>query len=194
MFWVASVLAVSSITEVLIGATRSRISYHLRNIYSICMCCWNGATHKWKVHNGKIVIYRYLVKRKEARSYNFTFRYEDDVLSILNNYVDRIYPIENEIKDTTERDKFGSYLDLQYQNSTSKLRTCKHLDVFFITYLHWWCNVISKKNYSNEQSNISSLWYIHSISSLEENIWIQTFWILTLNFDMLQIFLDIVYV
>ena len=57
-----------------------------------------------------VFIYRYLVKRKEARSYNFTFHYEDDVLS-LNNYVDRIYPIENEIKDTTERARSGSYLD-----------------------------------------------------------------------------------
>jgi hypothetical protein len=89
-----------------------------------------------------VFIYRYLVKRKEALSDNFTFRYEDDILSL---------------------------------NNRSKLRTCKHLDVFFITYFHWWCNVISNTNYSNEQSNISSLWYIHSISSLEEKVWIQTF-------------------
>jgi hypothetical protein len=45
-----------SYTQILTGATRSRISYHLRDIYSMCMCCWNGATHKLKVHNGKIVI------------------------------------------------------------------------------------------------------------------------------------------
>jgi hypothetical protein len=32
------------------------ISYHLRDIYSICRCCWNVATFKWKVHNGKIEI------------------------------------------------------------------------------------------------------------------------------------------
>jgi hypothetical protein len=25
-----------------------------RYIYSICRCCWNVATYKWKVHNGKI--------------------------------------------------------------------------------------------------------------------------------------------
>jgi hypothetical protein len=62
-----------------------------------------------------VFIYRYLVKRKEARSYNFTFRYEDDVLSILNNSVDRIYLIENEIKNTTERDRLGSYLDLHLE-------------------------------------------------------------------------------
>ena len=59
---VASVLTVSSITEILIGATRSRISYHLRDIYSICMCCWNGATHQWKVHNGKIDIISFVVE------------------------------------------------------------------------------------------------------------------------------------
>jgi hypothetical protein len=38
----------------LMGTTCSGISYHLRDIYSICRCCWNVATYKWKVHNGKL--------------------------------------------------------------------------------------------------------------------------------------------
>jgi hypothetical protein len=43
----------------------------------------------------------------------------DDVLS-LNNYrfgdfVDHIYPIELEIKDTTYTDRFASYLDLHIE-------------------------------------------------------------------------------
>jgi len=25
-------------------------------IYSICRCCWNIASYKWKFHNGKIEI------------------------------------------------------------------------------------------------------------------------------------------
>jgi hypothetical protein len=41
-----------------------------------------------------------------ARSFNFTFRYIDNVLSLNNSrfgdFVDRIYPIELEIKDTTD--------------------------------------------------------------------------------------------
>jgi hypothetical protein len=53
---VASVLAATSIKEILIGATSSGISYHLRDIYSIYRCCWNGATYKLKVHNGNIEI------------------------------------------------------------------------------------------------------------------------------------------
>ena len=52
-----------------------------------------------------------LSNTKESWSFKFTFRYEDDVLS-LNNYVNRFYPIEPEIKDTTERDRSASYLDL----------------------------------------------------------------------------------
>jgi hypothetical protein len=40
-------------------------------------------------------------------SFIFTFRYKDDVLS-LDNYVDRIYPIEPEIKDTTDTDRSAS--------------------------------------------------------------------------------------
>jgi hypothetical protein len=46
-------------------------------------------------------------EKKLAQSFNFTFRYIDDVLS-LNNYgfgdfVDRIYHTELEIKDTRHR-------------------------------------------------------------------------------------------
>jgi hypothetical protein len=51
---VASVSAATSITEILIGAISSGISYHLRDIYSIYMCCWNGAAYKLKVHNWNI--------------------------------------------------------------------------------------------------------------------------------------------
>ena len=54
-------------------------------------------------------------ERKLARSFNFTFRYIDEVLSLNNSrfgdLVDRIYPIELEIKDTTSTDKSDSYLD-----------------------------------------------------------------------------------
>jgi hypothetical protein len=39
------------------------------------------------------------------------FRYKDDVLS-LNHFVDRIYPIEPEIKDATDTDRSTSYLHL----------------------------------------------------------------------------------
>jgi hypothetical protein len=52
----------------------------------------------------------YLVKPKEAsRSFNFTFRYKDYLLS-LNNYLDRIYSIELEAKDTTDTETSASYL------------------------------------------------------------------------------------
>jgi hypothetical protein len=49
---------------------------------------------------------------KIARSFNFTFRYIDDVLSLNNckfgDFVDCIYPIELEIKDTTDSVRFAS--------------------------------------------------------------------------------------
>jgi hypothetical protein len=58
----------------------------------------------------------------------FTFRYIDDVLSLNNSrfgdFVDRIYPIELEIKDTTDTDRFASYLDLHLEiDSEGLLRT-----------------------------------------------------------------------
>jgi hypothetical protein len=51
-----------------------------------------------------------------AVSFNLTFRYIDNVLSINNDrfhsYVDSIYPSELEIKDTTESSTSASYLDV----------------------------------------------------------------------------------
>ena len=72
-----------------------------------------------------------LLKNNEkslARSFNFTFRYIDDVLSLNNSkfgeYVDRIYPSELEIKDTTETIRSASYLDLHLEiDNNGRLRT-----------------------------------------------------------------------
>ena len=71
--------------------------------------------------------------RKTKRSYpdpliSFTFRYIDDVLSLNNSrygdFVDRIYPIELEIKDTTNTNTSASYLDLHLGiDSERRLRT-----------------------------------------------------------------------
>ena len=77
-----------------------------------------------------LFLYSYAAKneKKLARSYNFTFRYIDDVLSLnysrFGDYVDRIYPIELEIKDTTDADKSVSYLDLHLEIDNERwLRT-----------------------------------------------------------------------
>jgi hypothetical protein len=63
-----------------------------------------------------------LLKKNEmklARSFNFTFRYIDDVLSLINSrlgdFIDRINPIELEIKDTTNTDRSDSYFDLNLE-------------------------------------------------------------------------------
>ena len=57
---------------------------------------------------------------KEGKNWHgFMFRYVDDVLSMDNStfydYIDRIYPIELEIKDTTETERFTSYFDLHIE-------------------------------------------------------------------------------
>jgi hypothetical protein len=58
-------------------------------------------------------------EKKLARSFNFTFRYIDDVLSLNNSrfddLVDRIYPIRIELKETTNTDRSTSYLDLHLE-------------------------------------------------------------------------------
>ena len=67
-------------------------------------------------------------EKKLHRFFNFTFRYIDDVLSLNNckfgNFVDRIYPTELEIKDTTDTARAASYLDLHLDiDSEWRLRT-----------------------------------------------------------------------
>ena len=63
-------------------------------------------------------------KRHLAKSFCFTYRYIDDVLSINNpkfgNYIDDIYPAELEIKDTTDADHRASYLDLDLSYDRDK--------------------------------------------------------------------------
>ena len=55
-------------------------------------------------------------KRHLAKSFRFSYMYIDDVLSINNpkfvDYIDYIYPVELEIKDTTDADHQASDLDL----------------------------------------------------------------------------------
>ena len=60
--------------------------------------------------------------KKLARSFNFTFRYIDDVLSLNNSRFGDF--VELEIKDTTDTDRSASYLDLHLKmDSEGRLRT-----------------------------------------------------------------------
>ena len=61
-------------------------------------------------------------------SLNSTFRYIDDFLSLNNSqfgdYVECIYPIELEIKNTTDTVKFASYLNLHLEiDNEGRLKT-----------------------------------------------------------------------
>ena len=73
-----------------------------------------------------------LLKKNEkglVRSLNFTLCYTDDVLSLNNSrfgdFVDRIYPIELEIKDTTNTDRSASYLDLHLEIGSEENETLR---------------------------------------------------------------------
>jgi hypothetical protein len=85
----------------------------------------------WFLYSYEADFIQGLIKKNEkklARSYNFTFRYIDGILSLYNSrfddFVHRIYPIELEIKDTTYTDRSASYLDLHLEiDSKGRLRT-----------------------------------------------------------------------
>jgi hypothetical protein len=72
------------------------------------------------------MIYGFLNKNEKNldRSFNFTFRYIDDVLSLnsskFGDFVDRIYPIDPEIKDNKGNNKITelrTILQRESQNS-----------------------------------------------------------------------------
>jgi len=61
-------------------------------------------------------------EKKLDRSFNFTLRYINN--SRFGDFVDHIYPIELEIKDITDTDRYASYLDLHLEiDSQGQLRT-----------------------------------------------------------------------
>ena len=67
-------------------------------------------------------------KKKVASSFNFMSRYKDDVFSLndsnFGGFVDRIYPIELEIKNTTDTDRSASYLGIHLEiDSEGRFRT-----------------------------------------------------------------------
>ena len=77
-------------------------------------------------------MYAHYAYKKLAISFNSTFRYIDDVLSLNNSkfgdYVERIYPIELEIKDTTDTVKSASYIDLHLEIDNEGLLKTKLYD------------------------------------------------------------------
>ena len=65
-------------------------------------------------------------EKKLARSLNFTFHYIDNLVSLnrFGDFVDRMYPIELEIKDTTDTYRFALYFSLHREiDSEGRLRT-----------------------------------------------------------------------
>jgi hypothetical protein len=73
-------------------------------------------------------------EKKLARSCNFKFHNIDYVLSLntsrFGDCVDRIYPIELEIKDTTDTDRSASYLDLHLEIDSLRTKLYDKRDDF----------------------------------------------------------------
>jgi hypothetical protein len=71
-------------------------------------------------------------KIHEARAFNFTYRYTDDVLSINNprfaEFLPLIYPPELEIKETTDTASSASFLDLYLEFDDSGQLSSKIYD------------------------------------------------------------------
>ena len=110
-------------------------------------------------------------EKKLARSFNFTFRYIDDVLSLNNcrfgDFVDRNYTIELEIKDTTDTDRSASYLDLHLEvDSESRLKTkFSTKEMFQFSY----CEL---SIYMQQHSSSTCIWSIYlSDDTIFHSLW-----------------------
>jgi hypothetical protein len=80
---------------------------------------------------GRLSLHSCEVENELPVSFNHTYRYMDDVLSIKNhnfhNYVHLVYPDEFKINDTTESDSPASYLNiLRDIKSYGRLTTTLH--------------------------------------------------------------------
>ena len=73
----------------------------------------------------------------EARAFNFTYRYIDDVLSINNSrfaeFLPLIYPPELEVKETTDTASSASFLDLYLEFDDSGQLSTKNYENLVIT-------------------------------------------------------------
>ena len=148
----------------------SRINYMSRNNLRIVVCMHHGPMTPIWIHEyvffkrqsaylwvqtapllADLLLYSYetnfiqgLLKKYEqmlARSFNHTFRYIDDVLSLDNSrfgdFVDRIYPIELDIKDNTYTERFALYLNLHLEiDSEGRLRMQLRQKRWF-QFSHW---------------------------------------------------------
>ena len=73
-------------------------------------------------------------EKKLCACNNFNFRFNfslHNTITVLGYFVDRIYPIELEIKDTTDTDRFASCLGLHLEvDSEEWLRTKQMVSIF----------------------------------------------------------------
>ena len=110
-----------------------------------------------------------------ARSFNFTFRYIDDIHSLNNStfvdFVDCIYPTELNIKDITDRAMPASYLDLHLEIDSDGLLIAKHYDKrddLNFPILNFHLNVVafqwhSLRIYLSVDTILQSLWFLSLI-------------------------------
>ena len=103
----------------------------------------------------------------QARAFNFTYRYIDDVLSINNSrfeeFLPLIYPPELEVKETTDTASSASFLDLYLEfDDSGQLSTKiydKRDDFNF--------EIINFSKYVQQYTSFSWIWYLHlAIDSL----------------------------
>ena len=97
------------------------------------------------------------IRSFDNTTFNFTFRYIDDFLLLINSkfdyYAERIYPIEWETKDTTDTVKSTSYLDLYliiYDEGRLKTKLYHKRDDFsfqIVNFSFLWSNISASPAY-----------------------------------------------
>jgi len=100
-------------------------------------------------------------EKKLAQSFNYTYSYIDDVLSLNNknfsNCLHLIYPVELVVKDTTDSPNSASYLDLYLEHETLTTKLYDKRDDFSFPIVNYpFCdsNIPSSPAYSVYMSQL----------------------------------------
>jgi len=84
-------------------------------------------------------------EKKLALSFNYTFRYVDNVLWLNNknfsNFLHLIYPVDLVVKDTTDFPKSASYLDLYLEHDINGTLTTKLYDKRHLLHMVFTCRI-----------------------------------------------------
>jgi hypothetical protein len=106
------------------------------HIYYVWWTCFS--TECRHTYGYKLCSYSRRLAPLFVRGIHHTGASREKQFSRFGDFVDRVYPIERELKDTTDTYRTASYLDLHLEiDSEGRLRTKHHFESFTVATMKW---------------------------------------------------------